>query len=195
VWYMGKDLHFAAHMCARDVWAAWSLVFVDKRAARAILCLPPPPPPPPPTTTTTGSSTSSGNDDTTNNTAGTSSAAATAAATSNRAAAPTVDAADVARAKYIATTLHTILSRRWNVSDERDHGSRLEGLLNQVVALIQHRLVELKIITADSFVKMLKLKGYHKRMYQDIALPVAKAMMLTTEEFKMAKRGPTAGRR
>jgi hypothetical protein len=72
-------------------------------------------------------------------------------------------------------------------------------MLNQVAALIHSRLVEFNIFPiANNFGKLLKLKGINKAMYEDRAVPVAKAMIakggtLTNDESKIAIRGYPTG--
>ena len=143
--------HLHAHRTARDTWVAWTFVFANKHASRAII-LPSREP----------------------------------------------DQAAVARAKGLAQKLKTLLTYRWRIGDERDHNSALEGILNQVIAMIAYWTREFKVDV--DFDKLIALKGSRKQMYETMAVPLGEGMIkkgktLTNPEVQAAMQEYAARRR
>jgi hypothetical protein len=144
-------IHLHAHRAARDTWVAWTFVFANKHASRAII-LPSREP----------------------------------------------DAAAVARAKALAQKLKTLLTYRWRIADERDPGSALEGILNQVIAMVAYWTREFKVDV--DFEKLIALKGSRKQMYDTMAVPYGEGMIkkgktLTNPEAQAAIQEYAARRR
>jgi hypothetical protein len=133
---------------ARDVLAAWCLIFTNARASRYVLF--------------------NGNRES--------------------------DESTMPRAKSIAKRIAKTLAKRWSVSNERDPGGTLEGMMMQIAAMIHYRLKEYKV--EIDFEKLLKLKGICAQTYKSMAVPLAEATIkkgatLTNDEARgaMASHG------
>ena len=154
--FRNNAMHREAHRTARDTWVAWTFVFANKHASRAII-LP--------------SSTNNREPD---------------------------QAAAVARVKGLAQKLKTLLTYRWRMGDERDYNSALEGILNQVIAMIAYWTREFKVdVDID---KLMALKGSRKQMYETMAVPLGEGMIkkgktLTNPEGQAAMQEYAARRR
>lgn len=95
------------------------------------------------------------------------------------------DPANLTRAKTLVTKMRNAVKYRCSIDDDRDPGSVVEANLNTVAAMMDQRYREYGVQV--DFVGHLNLKGDHRRMFYQVAIPNAKATIakggnLTTQE-------------
>jgi hypothetical protein len=99
----------------------------------------------------------------------------------------------VKRRKWMVKQLGKVLPKFWDVAEDLDTGSAIEGHLNQVGAMIKLRQEEFGV-DIGNFVKLLGLKGRQRAMFLEVGVgfakgTIAKGRALTTPESQNLMRG------
>jgi hypothetical protein len=81
------------------------------------------------------------------------------------------DEAAVERVKWMLKKLKTLLHKFWKTS-VGNIGEAIEAHFNQVAGMIRHRIKEHGVVVGD-VIKLLGLKGSHKAMFVNVAIPFA----------------------
>lgn len=86
-------------------------------------------------------------------------------------------AACLERASWMIKQMKPYLSKLQSAREGVDKGEVIQAYFNQVPAMIAAQCRELANVTSLDPVKLLKLRGLHKKMYENIAKPHGEDMI------------------